>query len=73
MICIKTDLMKLPQRCDECDWWQTDPHPRKGWVDWCGLCKEVTDDDASDGWLYDGEKRPNNCPLVDVKVVEDAN
>lgn len=70
MICIKTGLKKLPDGCDDCQWWQTKPHPRKGWVDWCGLCIELTDDDAKDGWHFDGDNRPRKCPLVSVEAVE---
>lgn len=66
MVVIKTDLASLPECCDDCQWFQTATHPRKGWTDWCDLCHESVDYDAKDGWVYDGSHRPGNCPLMEV-------
>lgn len=66
MICIKTKLKSLPESCDQCQWFQASPHPYKGWTDWCDLCHESMDDDAKEGWCFDGSNRPEKCPLMEV-------
>ena len=66
MIAIKTDLRMMPECCDYCRWYGTRPHPFKGWTDICELMGECMDDDADDGWIYDGNDRPKNCPLIKV-------
>ena len=40
-----------------------------GWMDLCELCGERIDADGckDDGWCYDGEKSPDNCPLMEVE------
>ena len=67
MITIKTNLKQMPEYCDDCRWYGTRPHPMKGWTELCELMGECMDDDAKEGWLYDGNGRPANCPLVEVE------
>lgn len=66
MIAIKTSMFDLPEYCDDCRYYQCSPHPIKGWSDFCGLCCECMDDDCKEGWLYDGNSRPEKCPLFIV-------
>lgn len=68
MIAVKMPFMKiLPDACDTCYFFEVRPHPYKGWSDRCELCGELLDDDAKDGWVFDGNERPKNCPLFEVK------
>ncbi len=67
MIAIKTDLTVIPEHCDYCRWYGTRPHPIKGWMDLCELMGECMDEDAKEGWYYDCESRPANCPLVEIE------
>lgn len=32
----------------------------------CALTMEKMDDDAPEGWIYDGNGRPKNCPLIEI-------
>lgn len=66
MICIKTGIKYLPKYCDECIYYASRPHPYKGWSDICELCGEFMDEDAKQGWEYDGNEKPKNCPLIEV-------
>lgn len=67
MIVIKTSITELPEYCDDCTYYSCRPHPYKGWTDTCELCMQCLDDDGEKGWLYDGNGRPENCPLFEVK------
>lgn len=67
MVAIKTTLSKLPDYCDDCQWYSIRPHPCKGWTEQCELMCQCMDDDADEGWIYDGNGRPNNCPLIEIK------
>lgn len=69
MVVIKTEFVELPEYCEECCYFESRPHPRDGWMDLCELCGERIDGDGGkdDGWFYDGEKRPDNCPLMEVE------
>ena len=67
MIAIKTSIKLLPEYCEDCIYFGVKPHPYKGWTDICELCCEHMDDDAEDDWVYDGNGRPKNCPLIEVK------
>ena len=70
MIVIKTSVKNLPDNCSNCQWYSTRPHPYKGWTDICDLCGQSMDDDSPKDWLYDGNGRPKNCPLVEVGDTE---
>lgn len=69
MVVIKTEFKMLPEECETCCYYGCRPHPRDGWMDLCELCGERIDGDGckDDGWHYDGEKRPDNCPLMEVE------
>ena len=67
MICIKTEMKVLPKYCDECQWYNSRPHPHKGWSELCELMSHCMDDDQPEEWIYDGNGRPKACPLVEVK------
>lgn len=69
-IAIKTFLKWMPETCEDCYWMGCRPHPYKGWMDLCELCGEQMDDSAHDDWIYDGNGRPKNCPLIEVKDKE---
>ena len=68
MIAIRTEIKELPEQCEDCGYFGTRPHPYDGWMDLCELCGERIDGNGckDDGWNYDGEKRPDNCPLMEV-------
>lgn len=69
MIAIKLSdkvMARMPQYCDDCYYYGTLPHPYKGWTEVCELCSQCMDDDQEEGWVYDGNGRPANCPLVEV-------
>lgn len=70
MIAIKTNIEKMPEYCDDCRWYGCRPHPMKGWSDICELMNQRLDDDQEEGWIYDGNDRPKNCPLMEVKADE---
>ena len=71
MIAIKTTAMKeLPQFCDDCCWYDSLPHPAKGWTETCGLMYHCMDDDQPEEWIYDGNGRPKACPLIDLEQEE---
>ena len=69
MVVIKTEFVELPECCEACCYFWSRPHPRDGWMDLCELCGERIDADGckDDGWCYDGNKRPDNCPLMEVE------
>lgn len=68
MVVIKTEFVEVPEQCEACCYFGSRPHPRDGWMDLCELCGERIDGDGcKDGWYYDGEKRPDNCPLMEVE------
>ena len=68
IIVIKTEFVELPEYCEACRYFGSRPNPRDGWMDLCELCGEIIDGIGckDDGWCYDGNKRPNNCPLMEV-------
>lgn len=69
MVVIRTEFKEVPEQCEDCCYYASRPHPRDGWMDLCELCGERIDGDGckDDGWYYDGEKRPDNCPLMEVE------
>lgn len=67
MVVIKTEFVELPEYCEACCYFGSRPHPRDGWMDLCELCGERIDGERLDGWNYDGNKRPANCPLMEVE------
>jgi len=68
MIGIRTSMKSLPEYCDDCIYYGCKPHPYKGWSNSCELCTQCLDDDNGDeNWIYDGNGRPNNCPLIEIK------
>ena len=68
IIVIKTEFVELPEYCEACRYFGSRPNPRDGWMDLCELCGERIDGNGckDDGWCYDGNKRPDNCPLMEV-------
>ena len=71
MIVTKTEYIKeMPRSCDFCPHYETRPHPYKGWTDICGLCVQCMDDDAPEQWHWDGNGRPNACPLMEFPDME---
>lgn len=70
MICIKTGMEKLPEYCEECQWYGTRPHPYNGWTNICELMSHCMDDDQPKEWIYDGNSRPEACPLVEMAEQE---
>lgn len=68
MVVIKTGIKELPETCEDCGYYGTRPHPYDGWMDLCELCGEIIDGNGckDDRWCYDGERRPGNCPLMEV-------
>lgn len=67
MVVIKTGLKKLPEYCEECDWYTCRPHPHRGWTEICELECHCMDDNQPDEWIYDGNGRPKKCPLMEVE------
>lgn len=71
MIVIKWVVIKeMPEDCSDCIYFSSKPHPAKGWTDSCELMMECMDDDADEGWQWGGDQRPLNCPLIEIKEVE---
>lgn len=66
MVVIKTSLKEIPQYCEDCQWYECRPHPNKGWSEGCGLMMHCIDDDQPEEWIYDGNGRPEACPLDEV-------
>lgn len=67
MLVIKfTGMNKMPEYCDDCIYYEVRPHPYKGWTEACGFCMQSMDDDAPEDWIYDGNGRPKNCPLIEI-------
>lgn len=67
MIAIKTTAMRqMPEYCDDCCWYECRPHPARGWSESCGLMMHCMDDDQPEEWIYDGNGRPQACPLIEV-------
>lgn len=70
MIAIKLSekiMAKMPEYCGECEYYGLRPHPYKGWMDLCELCWHCMDEDQEEGWIWDGNGRPKNCPLIEVE------
>lgn len=68
MVVMKMTHMKhIPDTCDDCIYYGCKPHPYKGWSDSCELCMQCLDDDQEEYWIYDGNSRPKNCPLIEVE------
>lgn len=65
-VAIKTNIKQMPEYCDDCRWFGTRPHPYKGWSDLCELMNQCMDDDQPKEWIYDGNGRPQACPLIEV-------
>ena len=63
-----THMVNLPEFCDDCIYYGCKPHPYKGWSEICELCGQCMDDDQAEDWIYDGNGRPKNCPLMEVGV-----
>ena len=66
---IMPHMGQIPDTCDDCIYYGCKPHPYKGWTDCCELCMQCMDDDQEDDWIYDGNSRPKNCPLIDIKHI----
>lgn len=68
MIAIKMTAMdRMPEVCDECVWYGSRPHPAKGWTEQCELMCKCLDDGEPKEWIYDGNGRPEACPLIEIK------
>lgn len=61
-----THFKHIPDTCDDCIYYSCKPHPYKGWSDGCELCGHCMDDDQEDDWIYGGDSRPKNCPLLEI-------
>ncbi|MBP5422490.1 MAG: hypothetical protein J6Y78_08635 [Paludibacteraceae bacterium] len=72
MVVIKTNMRNLPEYCDDCIYYSCRPHPYKGWSDSCDLCSQCMDDDQVREWVYDGNGRPENCPLMEIGETENG-
>ncbi len=69
MLAIKTTAMnKMPESCDECIWFETRPHPHRGWTDICQLEAHCLDDDQPKEWIYSGDGRVKACPLIEINA-----
>lgn len=68
MIAIKTMLETMPEYCDGCIWYECRPHPFKGWTEGCNLMFHCMDYDQEKEWIYDGNGRPEACPLFEVQM-----
>ena len=68
MVVIRTEFKELPECCEQCSYFGCRPHPYDGWMDLCELCGERIDGNGckDDWWYYSGERRPGNCPLMEV-------
>lgn len=67
MIVIKTNMEYLPETCDSmCPWYGSRPHPFKGWTEICELMCKCMDDDQEPKWIFDGDHRPEACPLLKI-------
>ena len=71
MIAIKTTLKQMPEYCDDCQWYTLRPHPYRGWTELCELMSHCMDDDQPKEWIYDGNGRPEACPLIDTDEREE--
>ena len=63
MVVIRTEIKELPEYCEQCKYYYIRVRENGGYSDICELSGERID---ADGWCYDGEKRPDNCPLMEV-------
>ena len=73
MVVMKMTCMDhLPETCDDCTYYAYRPHPYKGWLDCCELCMHCMDDDQEDDWIYDGDSRPRNCPLMEIPTDKES-
>ena len=71
MLAIKTTAMEaIPDHCDDCVWYECRPHPTKGWTEFCEIMMHCIDDDQPDEWIYDGDSRPKECPLIEIEEDE---
>lgn len=74
MVVMKMTYMKhIPEYCEECPYYSCKPHPYKGWTDGCELCMQCLDDDQEEGWIYNGNGRPENCPLMEVDEPQEGS
>ena len=72
MVAMKmTHMEHIPETCDDCIYMGCKPHPYKGWSDGCELCMQCIDDYKEEGWIYDGNSRPKNCPLIEISIEGD--
>lgn len=71
MVVIKVPHMKyIPECCNECIYNATRSDSYKEWPDHCELCTHSIDDDQDEDWVYGGNNKPKNCPLVEAKEVK---
>lgn len=66
MIAIKTKMKKLPKNCDDCQWLGLIHATDEGWSQLCELMNHCMDDDQPKEWIYDGNGRPEACPLIEI-------
>ena len=67
MIVSKIDMESLPDYCESCSWYGMRPDPDRGISEGCELAGVCIDDDQPEEWIYDGNKRPEACPLVEIE------
>lgn len=65
MVVIRTEIKELPEYCEQCHYYGVHQNPYDRWLEKCELCRELLNNTGG-GWKYDGSKRPDNCPLMEV-------
>ena len=69
MVVIRTGIKDFPEYCEQCKYYYIRVHENGRYSDICELSGERIDADGckDGGWRYDGEKKPDNCPLMEVE------
>lgn len=71
MVVIKTERSKLLNGCEDCSYFHLRMHPIDGIEDMVCRLSGVMLISREERRNYDGEKRPDNCPLMELVEVED--
>ena len=70
MVVIKTEMSKLQKGCEDCSYFCLKMHPIDGIEDMVCRLSGVMLISRDERRNYDGEKRPDNCPLMELVEVE---
>lgn len=70
MVVIKTEMSKLQKGCEDCSYFCLGMHPIDGIEDMVCRLSGVMLVSRDESRNYDGEKRPDNCPLMELVEVE---